>query len=196
VPEQSSSSSSQEPLSVSVKIRLMRVGKKKQPTYRVVVADERSPRDGRIIETIGHYGPRADPSVVDIDSERALDWLRKGAQPSEAVQKLLTTAGVWATFEGEKSKPIVTKLNRRGYATGKHTATKMKKKPQPEAAAPAAEAPADEAAAEAPADEAPAEATADEAPSASAEAESEAEGAPAEAVSADAVSEASEGEAS
>jgi small subunit ribosomal protein S16 len=131
-----------------VKIRLMRVGKKKQPTYRVVVADERSPRDGRIIETIGHYGPRADPSVVDIDGERALDWLRKGAQPSEAVQKLLTTTGVWATFEGEKTKPIVTKLNRRGYATGKHTEKKHKKKERPEAAAPAAapaaDAPADE----------------------------------------------------
>jgi small subunit ribosomal protein S16 len=131
-----------------VKIRLMRVGKKKQPTYRVVVADERSPRDGRIIETIGHYGPRADPSVVDIDGERALDWLRKGAQPSEAVQKLLTTTGVWATFEGEKTQPIVTKLNRRGYATGKHTEKKHKKKERPEAAAPAAapaaDAPADE----------------------------------------------------
>ena len=137
---------------MSVKIRLMRVGKKKQPTYRVVVADERSPRDGRIIETIGHYGPRADPSVVDIDGDRALDWLRKGAQPSEAVQKLLTTTGVWATFEGEKKKPIVTKLNRRGYATGKHTEKKAKKKEQPEAAAPAAK---DEADAEAPADEAP-----------------------------------------
>jgi small subunit ribosomal protein S16 len=131
-----------------VKIRLMRVGKKKQPTYRVVVADERSPRDGRIIETIGHYGPRADPSVVDIAGARALDWLRKGAQPSEAVQKLLTTTGVWATFEGEKTKPIVTKLNRRGYATGKHTEKKHKKKERPEAAAPAAapaaDAPADE----------------------------------------------------
>jgi len=127
-----------------VKIRLMRVGKKKQPTYRVVVADERSPRDGRIIETIGHYGPRAEPSVVDIDGEKALEWLRKGAQPSEAVQKLLTTTGVWATFEGEKSKPIVTKLNRRGYVTGKHTEKKAKKKEQPAAAAPSgyADAPA------------------------------------------------------
>src|SRR5262245_8925263 len=138
------------PVAVAVKIRLMRVGKKKQPTYRVVVADERSPRDGRIIETIGHYGPRADPSVVDIDGDRALDWLRKGAQPSEAVQKLLTTTGVWATFAGEKKKPIVTKLNRRGYATGKHTEKKAKKKAQP-----AAEAPAADADAEPPADDAP-----------------------------------------
>ena len=144
---------------MAVKIRLMRVGKKKQPTYRVVVADERSPRDGRIIETIGHYGPRAEPSVVDIDGERALDWLRKGAQPSEAVQKLLTTSGVWATFEAEKSGPIVTKLNRRGYATGKAVPAKKKKKAgaEPEAAAPAESAAAEPAPVE---DEAPAEASA------------------------------------
>lgn len=135
---------------MSVKIRLMRVGKKKQPTYRVVVADERSPRDGRIIETIGHYGPRQDPSVIEIDGDRALAWLRKGAQPSEAVQKLLTVSGVWATFESEKSSPIVTKLNRRGYATGKAVPTKGKKKAEPEAEAPAA-------AETAPADEAPAD---------------------------------------
>jgi small subunit ribosomal protein S16 len=144
-----------------VKIRLMRVGKKKQPTYRVVVADERSPRDGRIIETIGHYGPRQDPSVIEIDGDRALDWLRKGAQPSEAVQKLLTVSGVWATYESEKSSPIVTKLNRRGYATGKVTSAKGKKNAEPEAAAspPAAEAPVADAPAEAPAaeSEAPAE---------------------------------------
>jgi small subunit ribosomal protein S16 len=138
---------------VSVKIRLMRVGKKKQPTYRVVVADERSPRDGRIIETIGHYGPRQDPSLVDINGERALDWLRKGAQPTEQVQKLLTVSGVWATFESEKIGKIVTKLNRRGFATGKVTATKGKKKgddaaadaPAPKAEAPAADSPEPEA---------------------------------------------------
>jgi small subunit ribosomal protein S16 len=163
---------------VSVKIRLMRVGKKKQPTYRVVVADERSPRDGRIIETIGHYGPRQDPSVIEIDGDRALDWLRKGAQPSEAVQKLLTVSGVWATFESERSSPVVTKLNRRGYVTGKATATKGKKKGEPEA--PAAE--------QAPVAEAPAA----EAPAAEAEAEAAAEPAPAEH---DAPAEASDGEA-
>ncbi len=64
---------------MAVKIRLMRVGKRKQPTYRVVVADSRSPRDGRIIETIGHYGPRQDPSYFDLNDERALAWLREGA---------------------------------------------------------------------------------------------------------------------
>jgi small subunit ribosomal protein S16 len=102
---------------VAVKIRLMRVGKKKQPTYRVVVADARSPRDGRIIETIGHYGPREEPSRVEIDADRALDWLRKGAKPTEQVQKLLRTAGVWASFTAERPN-VDTKLNRRGHVTG------------------------------------------------------------------------------
>jgi small subunit ribosomal protein S16 len=98
---------------VSVKIRLMRMGKKKQPTYRVVVADSRSPRDGRNIETIGHYRPRPDPPAADIDGEKALAWLRKGAQPSEQVQKLLTISGVWAQFESEKGGRVDTKLARR-----------------------------------------------------------------------------------
>ncbi|MSW27920.1 MAG: 30S ribosomal protein S16, partial [Actinobacteria bacterium] len=64
---------------MAVKIRLMRVGKKKQPTYRVVIADSRSPRDGRYIEIIGQYEPRKDPSVFAIDNDKALGWLRKGA---------------------------------------------------------------------------------------------------------------------
>jgi small subunit ribosomal protein S16 len=93
---------------VAVKIRLMRVGKKKQPTYRVVVADSRSPRDGRIIETIGHYGPRQEPSLVEIDADAALGWLRKGAQPTERAQKLLVKSGVWATFEAERVRPGAT----------------------------------------------------------------------------------------
>jgi small subunit ribosomal protein S16 len=84
-----------------VKIRLMRVGKKKQPSFRVVVADARMPRDGRIIESIGHYGPRQDPSVVSIDSDRAVYWLQKGAQPSGTVRKLLEISGAWAEFTGE-----------------------------------------------------------------------------------------------
>jgi small subunit ribosomal protein S16 len=75
-----------------VRIRLMRVGKTKQPTYRVVVADQRSPRDGRIIESIGHYNPRTDPSLVAIDTERAEYWLAVGAQPSDQVRKLLDIA--------------------------------------------------------------------------------------------------------
>jgi small subunit ribosomal protein S16 len=125
---------------VAVKIRLLRVGKAKQPSYRVVVADARSPRNGRIIETIGHYGPRAEPSTVDINAERALAWLRQGAQPTEQVQKLLTTMGIWSTFESEKGRPIVTKLNRRGFSTGKVAAPT--KAPAPAKAAPEKAAPA------------------------------------------------------
>jgi small subunit ribosomal protein S16 len=89
---------------VSVKIRLMRMGKKKQPTYRVVVADGRSPRDGRFIEIIGRYAPRDDPSALEIDSESALAWLRKGAQPTDRVQKLLAVAGVWQEYEASRSR--------------------------------------------------------------------------------------------
>jgi small subunit ribosomal protein S16 len=125
---------------VAVKIRLLRVGKAKQPSYRVVVADSRSPRDGRIIETIGHYGPRAEPSTVDIKADRALAWLRQGAQPTEQVQKLLTTMGIWSTFESEKGHPIVTKLNRRGFKTGKVAAPTKAAAPakaEPTPAAPA-----------------------------------------------------------
>ncbi len=84
-----------------VKIRLMRVGKRKQPSYRVVVADSRSARDGRIIESIGRYGPREDPSVVSIDTERAVFWLQRGAQPSGQVRKLLSISGAWSAFKGE-----------------------------------------------------------------------------------------------
>jgi small subunit ribosomal protein S16 len=128
---------------VAVKIRLMRVGKKKQPTYRVVVADSRSPRDGRIIETIGHYGPREEPSRVSIDADRALDWLRKGAKPTESVQKLLTVSGVWSTFTAERPEPD-TKLDRRGHVTGRgparNTVKAVKAAPAPAAAAPAADA--------------------------------------------------------
>jgi small subunit ribosomal protein S16 len=78
----------------------MRMGKTKQPTYRVVAADSRSPRDGRFIEIVGTYEPRQDPSRVVIDNDKAVDWLRKGAQPTERVQKLLQESGAWATFKG------------------------------------------------------------------------------------------------
>lgn len=90
-----------------VKIRLMRVGKRKQPSYRVVVADSRSPRDGRIIEAIGHYHPRQDPSVISIDSDRAVYWLEKGAQPSNTVRNLLRISGAWSAFTGEAPPPAV-----------------------------------------------------------------------------------------
>jgi small subunit ribosomal protein S16 len=84
-----------------VKIRLMRMGKRKQPYYRVVVADSRSPRDGRFIENIGKYHPRAHPSVIDIDEERALHWLKNGAQPSDPVRVLLQKTGIWSAFTGQ-----------------------------------------------------------------------------------------------
>jgi small subunit ribosomal protein S16 len=77
---------------VAVKLRLMRVGKKKQPTYRVVAADSRSPRNGRFIEIIGTYDPRPEPSIVKIDTAKASDWIRKGAQPTETVKRLLDIA--------------------------------------------------------------------------------------------------------
>ncbi len=84
-----------------VKLRLMRMGKKKQPTYRVVAADARSPRDGRFIEILGHYDPRQEPSVVVIDNDKAVDWLRKGAQPTETVRKLLEVSGAWGEFSNK-----------------------------------------------------------------------------------------------
>ncbi len=81
-----------------VKIRLTRMGKKKQPSYRVVVVDSRKPRDGAYIEQIGRYDPREEPSLVEIDNERALDWLQKGAQPTERAKKLLEISGAWTRF--------------------------------------------------------------------------------------------------
>ena len=91
-----------------VRIRLMRVGKKKQPSYRVVVADQRSPRDGRIIESIGHYHPRVEPSEIIIDTDRAVHWLERGAQPSDQVRKLLQISGAWAAFTGEAPPTPIT----------------------------------------------------------------------------------------
>lgn len=90
---------------MAVKLRLMRMGKKKQPTYRVVAADSRSPRNGRFIEIIGVYEPRQDPSVVRIDNDRALHWLRHGAQPTERVEKLLQISGAWEAFRGAAAAP-------------------------------------------------------------------------------------------
>jgi small subunit ribosomal protein S16 len=84
---------------MAVKMRLMRMGKKKSPSYRVVVVDGRSPRDGRYIEQIGRYDPQQDPSLVEIDNQRATDWLSKGAQPTEAVEKLLNISGAMSTMK-------------------------------------------------------------------------------------------------
>jgi small subunit ribosomal protein S16 len=82
------------------------MGAKKRPFYRVVVADQRSPRDGRFIENIGKYHPLEEPSVIDIDEARALEWLRKGAQPSQSVQVLLAKAGIWEKFQAERPKAV------------------------------------------------------------------------------------------
>ncbi len=87
---------------MAVKIRLTRLGKKKQPTYRVVVMDSRKPRDGRYIEQLGVYDPRQEPSLIKIDNERALHWLRTGAQPTERAQKLLEISGAWTLFKVAK----------------------------------------------------------------------------------------------
>ncbi|MGH8931678.1 MAG: 30S ribosomal protein S16 [Egibacteraceae bacterium] len=84
---------------MAVKMRLRREGKKKQPFYRVVVADVRSPRDGRYIEDIGYYQPLHDPSTVAIDRDRALYWLRNGVQPTDAVTQLLKIQGIWEEFK-------------------------------------------------------------------------------------------------
>jgi small subunit ribosomal protein S16 len=86
-----------------VKLRLMRMGKKKQPTYRIVAADARSPRDGRFIEIVGTYEPRREPSVVNIDNEKAIKWLATGAQPTERVEKLLKISGAWDEFQAAKA---------------------------------------------------------------------------------------------
>ncbi len=82
----------------------MRMGKKKQPTYRVVAADARSPRDGRFIEIVGTYNPRSEPSEIKIDNAKAVGWLRNGAQPSERVKKLLQVSGAWSAFESGSTK--------------------------------------------------------------------------------------------
>ena len=77
-----------------VKIRLRRMGAKKQPTYRFVVADSRSPRDGKFIEILGHYNPRTEPKTLEVDEAKAKEWLAKGAQPSETVRRLFAEKGI------------------------------------------------------------------------------------------------------
>ena len=137
-------------IDVAVKLRLMRMGKKKQPTYRVVAADSRKARNGRIIEAVGFYDPRRDPSVIEIDNDKAVGWLRNGAQPTERVEKLLKITGAWDEFKGQPAGTSGTAAP----------------------AGPAEESPAEDAPAEADAEEAPAEeAAAEEAPAEDAPAE-------------------------
>ncbi len=183
---------------MAVKIRLKRLGKIHAPYYRIVVADSRTKRDGRVIEEIGKYHPTENPSLIEVKSDRAQYWLGVGAQPTEQVMALLKLTGDWGTFKGEKGA----KSTVQAPEAKEEFKADTKKKPvlRPKAAkvdkpaeeAPAAEAPAEEApatdavteeapAAEAPAEEAAADAPAEEAPAEEAPAEeAPAEEAPAE----------------
>jgi small subunit ribosomal protein S16 len=91
---------------VSVRIRLRRMGAKKQPFYRVVVTDSRSPRDGRFLDTIGTYDPRTEPVAIDIDRAKTLKWLAEGALPTDSARSLLSQAGIWQEFRGHGAIPI------------------------------------------------------------------------------------------
>lgn len=86
-----------------VRIRLRRMGAKKQPTYRIVVADKDAPRDGKFIENIGYFNPRTEPETVELNKERALYWMSVGAQPSDAVRRLLVSSGVMAELEASRT---------------------------------------------------------------------------------------------
>ena len=192
---------------MAVKIKLMRMGKIRAPYYRIVVADSRTKRDGRAIETIGKYHPTQEPSLIEVDSERAQYWLGVGAQPTEPVAAILKVTGDWQKFKGlpgaegtlrvaepktsKKSVFEAAALDSAGEPNAGATTPRKKapaKKAAPAAEAPAAETPAGDApAADAPAVEAPAvEAPAAEAPAAEAPAaEAPAAEAPAAAEGAD-----------
>jgi small subunit ribosomal protein S16 len=109
----------------------MRMGKKKQPTYRVVAADVRSPRDGRFIEIVGFYDPRTDPSEIRVDNEKAVAWLTKGAQPTESVRKLLKISGALDEFAAA-APPKAKKVDKRAKSAAK---AKAKKAPAKKSAA-------------------------------------------------------------
>ena len=180
---------------MAVKIKLTRLGKIRNPQYRIAVADARNRRDGRAIEVIGRYHPKEDPSLIEVDSDRAQYWLSVGAQPTEPVLKLLKITGDWQKFKGlpgtegtlqvKAPKPSKLELFNAALAAGDGApsgeATQLKKKKAP---AKKAEAAVDDAAAEA-----PAEAAVEAAP-ADAPAEAPAEAAPADAPAEAAVEEA------
>ncbi|WP_029432909.1 30S ribosomal protein S16 [Blastococcus sp. URHD0036] len=156
---------------MATKIKLMRLGKMRAPYYRIVVADSRTKRDGRSIETIGKYHPKEDPSFIEVDSERAQYWLGVGAQPTEAVAAIFRVTGDWQKFKGEAApppmkvaapKPDKKALYEAAVLAGGDepaagaTTPKKKAAPKAEAASEAAPAAADAAPADAPA-ETPAE---------------------------------------
>ncbi|HJQ43028.1 MAG TPA: 30S ribosomal protein S16 [Jatrophihabitantaceae bacterium] len=160
---------------MATKIKLMRLGKMREPHYRIVVADSRTKRDGRAIETIGEYHPKADPSIIKVDGDRVSYWLGVGAQPTEAVAAILRVTGDWQKFKGEPAPPEMRTPAPKPDKEAAFAAALAEASGEPETeattprkraakkAAPAAEAPAAEAA-EAPA----AEAAADETPAADA----------------------------
>ena len=159
---------------MAAKIRLMRLGKMRSPHYRVVVADSRTKRDGRVIETIGKYHPKEDPSFIEIDSARAIYWLGVGAQPTEAVAALLKVTGAWQEFKGEPAPPPMLvkapKADKKAVFEAAHHAgaeAPAEEKPKAAKKAKAETAPAEDAAAETPAADTPAA----EAPAADATAE-------------------------
>ncbi|HWC34772.1 MAG TPA: 30S ribosomal protein S16 [Mycobacteriales bacterium] len=190
---------------MATKIRLMRLGKIRAPYYRIVVADSRTKRDGRVIETIGKYHPKSDPSFIEVDSERARYWLSVGAQPTEPVAAILKLTGDWQAHKGlpaptEGVRTAAPKADRKAVfeaaaketledapakkAAAKKAPAKKAAESEPAPAEPAeAEAPAEVPAAEEPAaaadapaaEEAAAEAPAEEAPAAEADAEPAAE---------------------
>ncbi len=108
-----------------VRIRLRRVGAKHQPSYRLVVADKESPRDGRFLEVIGHYNPRTVPSTIDVDEGRLFHWLQQGAQPSESVTKILRSIGAWGRWErlkqGESLETLLAEAAASGQASDART---------------------------------------------------------------------------
>jgi small subunit ribosomal protein S16 len=108
---------------MATRIRLRRMGANKRPFYRVVVADQRSPRDGRFIEIIGKYHPLEDPSLIEINQERALHWLRVGAQPSDQVRNLMVKVGIWDRFVEERPSAAAL-VTIRGEKAGKPKVSK------------------------------------------------------------------------
>ena len=107
----------------------MRVGKKKQPTYRIVAADSRSPRDGRFIEIVGTYAPREEPSAIKVDNDKAVAWLKKGAQPTDTVRKLLVVSGAWEQFEAGRPPKKASERQRPGRAGSAAKKAPAKKAP-------------------------------------------------------------------
>jgi small subunit ribosomal protein S16 len=150
---------------VAVKIRLLRMGKIRNPQYRIVVADSRTKRDGRAIEFVGLYHPKEEPSRIEVDSERVQHWLSVGAQPSEAVQAILSKTGDWQKFKG---LPAPTEPLKVAAAQADRRATY---EAEAQAAAGVAETPKKQAAPKKKAAEAPAEAPAEETAGAGADAE-------------------------